>query len=209
MNASHPFWKVCFYILIFVSLALLFMAHHYGWLTATPPGEPPSQPSPPAVTSDVWTSDKYLDAPTPQDTLEDFIRFEPFLTWKPGKLVLAEGSVAPPSPNFVYLATIVKVVDGDTVDVMVDLGFSVHTKQRIRLANVFAEERGKGDGSGTAQTENLLKLVPVGSSVTIATSKDATDKYGRYVGTLWTTNRVNVNVAQQEFIGSPQGKGVK
>ena len=34
---------------------------------------------------------------------------------------------------FEYKFTVVKVVDGDTIDALVDLGFSVHKKIRVRL----------------------------------------------------------------------------
>ena len=36
-----------------------------------------------------------------------------------------------------YKAKIVRVVDGDTVDAMIDLGFSIHCKQRIRQDRVW------------------------------------------------------------------------
>ena len=41
---------------------------------------------------------------------------------------------------FEYKAKIIKVVDGDTVDAMVDLGFSIYRKIRIRLYGVNAPE---------------------------------------------------------------------
>ena len=41
---------------------------------------------------------------------------------------------------FVYDATILRVVDGDTVDAMVDLGFSTHKKIRVRLYGINAQE---------------------------------------------------------------------
>jgi len=40
-----------------------------------------------------------------------------------------------PEP-FIYNATCLRVVDGDTLDALVDLGFNVHIKQRIRLYGV-------------------------------------------------------------------------
>ena len=35
-----------------------------------------------------------------------------------------------------YKAKLVRVVDGDTADVMIDLGFNVWTKQRLRFKGV-------------------------------------------------------------------------
>jgi len=40
-----------------------------------------------------------------------------------------------------YKAKLVRVIDGDTIVVMVDLGFNVHTKESIRLLNTWAPER--------------------------------------------------------------------
>ena len=39
-----------------------------------------------------------------------------------------------------YKAEIVKVVDGDTIDVLVDLGFRITTHQRLRLKNIDTPE---------------------------------------------------------------------
>ena len=39
-----------------------------------------------------------------------------------------------------YNATLVRVVDGDTVDAMIDLGFDIQVKKRIRLAGINAPE---------------------------------------------------------------------
>ena len=39
-----------------------------------------------------------------------------------------------------YNAKCVRVVDGDTIDAMIDLGFGVHIKKRIRLAGINAPE---------------------------------------------------------------------
>ena len=44
-----------------------------------------------------------------------------------------------------YKATVDRVVDGDTVDFIVDLGFSVKIKIRTRLAGVDTPERGQKD----------------------------------------------------------------
>ena len=35
---------------------------------------------------------------------------------------------------------VIKVVDGDTIDIVIDLGFSIFTKQRIRLAGIDTPE---------------------------------------------------------------------
>jgi micrococcal nuclease len=42
--------------------------------------------------------------------------------------------------NYIYTATITKIIDGDTVDAIVDLGFSVQTKIRFRLNGIDTPE---------------------------------------------------------------------
>lgn len=81
-----------------------------------------------------------------------------------------------------------KVVDGDTVDVVLDLGFSLSLKQRVRLAGLDApeilskdaEERKLGFEARDYAQFWLSSKMPEG--VTIKTSKD--DKYGHILGVL-------------------------
>ena len=41
---------------------------------------------------------------------------------------------------FIYKATVERVVDGDTIDVMLDLGFSIYQKGRVRLTGIDTPE---------------------------------------------------------------------
>ena len=86
-----------------------------------------------------------------------------------------------------YRAKVDRVIDGDTVDFIVDLGFNVTIKIRGRFAGVDTPERGHPDWSkATAKCRELLRNVGNPSSwstqdeiVTIRTSK--TGKYGRWI----------------------------
>lgn len=124
-----------------------------------------------------------------------------------GQTVSPAAGTAPVGPSYTYRGTVLKVVDGDTIDVQVDLGFDVSIKQRLRLLNVFAAER--NDALGKVHTAALAKLLPDGSKVTVRTEKDKTDKYGRYVAEVWSEAGVNVNEAMRISIGTPAGKGIK
>ena len=42
--------------------------------------------------------------------------------------------------RFCYNAKVLRVVDGDTIDLMVDLGFSIHHKVRVRLYGINTPE---------------------------------------------------------------------
>lgn len=86
--------------------------------------------------------------------------------------------------NYVRNATVVKVIDGDTVDLDVDLGFSIRQTDRFRLTGIDAPEKNTEAGMVTKQwLENTL---PPGKEVVIATSKDKKEKYGRYLAVIYT-----------------------
>lgn len=83
-----------------------------------------------------------------------------------------------------YKATVDRVVDGDTVDFVVDLGFSVQMKIRGRLAGVDTPERGHVDFlPATRRCRELLvssaSTFPHEGKVIIKTEK--TGKYGRWI----------------------------
>ena len=85
-----------------------------------------------------------------------------------------------------YRATLVRVVDGDTVDLDVDLGFRVTQRMRVRLAKIDAPEvRGKERKAGLEATRQLRELLIDAEELFIQTDKDKTGKYGRYLAQLW------------------------
>lgn len=79
------------------------------------------------------------------------------------------------TPSFTYAATVLHVVDADTIDVDLDLGMRVHLHTRLRVRHIDAPER--YTDAGKAAIAFVLDLLPIGSRVTVATSKP--DKYGR------------------------------
>lgn len=87
-----------------------------------------------------------------------------------------------------YRATIVKVIDGDTVEAHVDLGFAVSFVERFRLYGINAPEtKGESREDGRAATEFLRTLIAKhapDSVLTIHTHKDKREKYGRYLAVL-------------------------
>jgi micrococcal nuclease len=87
-----------------------------------------------------------------------------------------------------YRATIIRVVDGDTVDVRLDLGFQVLHETRLRLAGINAPEMLARDPAererARAATARLTALLPIGTGVMVTTEKDRREKYGRYLARL-------------------------
>ena len=79
-----------------------------------------------------------------------------------------------------YKAKVERVVDGDTADFTVDLGFHIFIKIRGRLIGVNTPERGCEDwDKATAMFKELLDSK--GESLIIKTKKDKTEKYGRWL----------------------------
>lgn len=86
---------------------------------------------------------------------------------------------------FEYRCTVGKVVDGDTLRLVIDLGCDVTTRMTVRLAGVDTPELGTVDGA-TAKTL-ATEWVSQATGLTLATLKDKREKYGRYLGVLMRT----------------------
>lgn len=82
-----------------------------------------------------------------------------------------------------YRAQVLRVVDGDTVHLEVDVGFSASIKMKIRLAGINAPEL--DTDAGKAARDYLSGLLPIGSNVFIRTLKDRQEKYGRYLAYIY------------------------
>ena len=86
-----------------------------------------------------------------------------------------------------YKATVVKVVDGDTVKLDIDLGCGVTlSKENVRLFGINAPEtRGDERPEGLAAKKYLMSLLSPGDEILIRTYKDKKGKYGRYLAFLY------------------------
>tara|TARA_R100001443_G_scaffold90220_3_gene96701 strand:+ start:2272 stop:2613 length:342 start_codon:yes stop_codon:yes gene_type:complete len=87
---------------------------------------------------------------------------------------------------FEYNATVLKIIDGDTIDVMVDLGMGVHRKERLRFSRINAWElRGEFKLKGQLAKSRVAELIPVGEKIIVKTEKDKRGKYGRYIAEIY------------------------
>lgn len=89
-----------------------------------------------------------------------------------------------------YKAKVLDVVDGDTLDVSVDLGFDISTKIRVRLYGVNAPESRTIDlvekTAGLASKEFVKSWVAsCNGDVVITTIKDEKEKYGRLLANVY------------------------
>ena len=82
---------------------------------------------------------------------------------------------------------ITKVIDGDTIDVDIDLGFGITISHRVRLKDIDAPETRTKDlkekAEGLAAKEWVKKELSREGEWIIETTKE--DKYGRILGTLY------------------------
>ena len=76
--------------------------------------------------------------------------------------------------RFWYGATVLKVIDGDTVELMVDLGFNIHHKMRVRLYGV-----------------NTPDWLTRHQWVFVNTIPDKNDKYGRILARIFSSDKVD------------------
>jgi endonuclease YncB( thermonuclease family) len=96
-----------------------------------------------------------------------------------------------------YNCKVEKVVDGDTVDVVLDLGFDILHKCRVRLYGIDTPEsrtRNKDEKARGKMAGAFLKeAIEDGEKVVIQTKlKDSKGKYGRVLGDVVVDNK-NIN----------------
>lgn len=83
--------------------------------------------------------------------------------------------------EFDYPARVVRLVDGDTVHLEIDLGFHLHLIDRsTRIAGIDAPEL--TTEAGKAARDYAAKLLPIGTAIQLRSH--SLDKYGRVLGSL-------------------------
>jgi micrococcal nuclease len=92
-----------------------------------------------------------------------------------------------------------KVVDGDTIDVDIDLGFNISYYQRVRLAGIDTPESRTTDkvekALGLESKKRLDEVLKAATKIVIRTEKpDSTEKYGRILGWIFIDDqKISVN----------------
>lgn len=89
-----------------------------------------------------------------------------------------------------FVREIKSVVDGDTIDVVLDLGFNILYEQRVRLAGIDTPESRTTDKAekalGLEAKDYLKKKLAGAKTVVIRTEKlDSSEKYGRILGWIY------------------------
>ena len=106
---------------------------------------------------------------------------------------------------YTYKAKVLRVVDGDTIELSIDLGFTITWTSTCRLSGVNAYELRSEDEKDKAKAikgkEWMIQQLPVGTDIIIVSK--SLDKYGRPVAEVWK-GKTNINEALLE-----QGLAVK
>jgi|TARA_A100000172_G_C2989295_1_gene92234 micrococcal nuclease len=94
-----------------------------------------------------------------------------------------------------YDVEVKRVVDGDTVDVMIDLGFNTHIKRRVRMYGINAPESRTRDleekKKGLAAKERLKEIL---ASDNIIMKSHGKGKYGRILGEMYVEKDQEISV---------------
>ena len=100
-----------------------------------------------------------------------------------------------------YKCEVTRVVDGDTIDVILDLGFKILHKARVRLFGIDTPEsrtRNKDEKvRGKMASKFLQEAIDSGSVVIRTELKDSRGKFGRVLGTVMV-DKVDINQAMCE-----------
>lgn len=100
-----------------------------------------------------------------------------------------------------YKATVTRLLDADTIELSIDLGFYITIRQLVRLDGIDAPER--YTTAGKAAIAFVTALIPPGTEVVAATEKAiSNDKFGRYLARIrfWHGTNVRVNTDLTEYL---------
>lgn len=91
--------------------------------------------------------------------------------------------------------TLLRVVDGDTIQVAIDVGFRFQTVQTLRLLNLDTPERGEpGFSASRAKLQTLL----ADQCIHVTTVKQ--DSFGRWLSSVWTLGGLDISLLMREWI---------
>ena len=116
-------------------------------------------------------------------------------------------------PYIYRVKQVLKVVDGDTIDADIDLGFDISLTKRVRLAGIDTPESRTTDkrekALGLESKDWLKNRLEFAKNIVIRTQlPDSTEKYGRILGKLYINNEetsLNEQMIDEGFAWEYQG----
>jgi micrococcal nuclease len=120
-------------------------------------------------------------------------------------------------PRFEYAAEVVRVVDGDTMDLLIDLGFKVSVKERVRLYGIdtpetYGVKRDSEEYAAGSLAKNYVLgwLSNLGDRVVIRSHNGkalGTGKYGRWIVEVFPASGEGTSL-NEELVSSGNAKYV-
>lgn len=103
----------------------------------------------------------------------------------------------PPVVNYTYPAKLVRVIDGDTAVLLIDLGFYTSTTQHVRIKGYNAPEL-YGTNAALAQKAKFeLEKLIVGKPLVVQTTKSFSQSFARYLADVYVLEQTGaVSVAK-------------
>ena len=97
-----------------------------------------------------------------------------------------------------FVKSVDRIVDGDTIDISIDLGFDLTKKERVRLAGIDTPEKRtknqKEKEMGYQATEFLEMHLMEAKKLTVKTEKEG--KFGRMLGWLYKSDEDTMSINQ-------------
>ncbi len=87
------------------------------------------------------------------------------------------------APSYTYEAVIDRVIDGDTLLVVIEVGFRIKVYDKLRLRGIDCPELGTPEGERAKRF--VAGLLPAGSVIVLKSHKTRTDTYGRFVADVF------------------------
>ena len=112
-----------------------------------------------------------------------------------------------------YKAKVIKVIDGDTIRLDIDLGFStILVNQTVRLFGIDTPESRTRDKKekyyGNLSKDYVKKYCPKGSYITLHTTLDKKGKFGRILGTIFVDGKnLNKQMIKEHLAVEYYGQG--
>ena len=111
-------------------------------------------------------------------------------------------------PVYTYrVKEVVKVIDGDTIDVQLDIGFASYLRKRLRFLGVDTYEvRGDEREKGLLAKARLIEMLGAADQIYVQTVMDSKGKYGRVLAWVWVENNGKLTLVNTQLI--EEGHGV-
>ena len=105
-------------------------------------------------------------------------------------------------PVYCYrVVKVVKVVDADTIDVLLDVGFHTYLQKRLRFLKIDTwEVRGSEREQGLIAKDRLIELLDESDNVYVQTEMDAEGKYGRVLAWVWAEKDASITNLNDQLL---------